>query len=141
MHRKMRAAAAALTVFLILIFLSAYSYQKSNDFVESFPSYGNAERVECMIYENSRPVYAEDCMWPQRETKTDGEQQPKGRFSKISLLYIFILAFTMGLLWRYYIKEKEFFASRQSYWFPMARFLCDLITQEKKDGKKECPVM
>ena len=80
--------------------------------------------------------YAADCIQPEQKNAAVRMRQLKERTLKNLVLFVTVLSILSFSLW--ISLKRAFFAYLQSYLYPMARFLCDLITRQKKDGKKRC---
>ena len=67
--------------------------------------------------------------------KVECGRRMKAGLSKISVLFCLIF-FASAVFFAWAFLKKVYGAYLQSYFYPLARFLCDLVIQQKKDGKK-----
>lgn len=76
-----------------------------------------------------------DFLQHQAVLKVECGRRMKAGLSKISVLFCLIF-FASAVFFAWAFLKKVYGAYLQSYFYPLARFLCDLVIQQKKDGKK-----
>ena len=76
-----------------------------------------------------------DFLQHQAVLKVECGRRMKAGLSKISVLFCLIFS-ASAVFFAWAFLKKVYGAYLQSYFYPLARFLCDLVIQQKKDGKK-----
>lgn len=68
-------------------------------------------------------------------TNADSGRRLKAGFVKTSVLFC-LISFLSSVFFLWAFLKKSYIAYLQSCFYPLARFLCDLLIQQKKDGKR-----
>ncbi|MEE0418686.1 MAG: hypothetical protein UDG86_01410 [Lachnospiraceae bacterium] len=137
MRGKHKAIYAVLCIILISTFLPFWlPLERAADTERIHRVYEESSQQGDVIHMESDHINAADFIQPEQKNTAVRMRQLKERTLKNLVLILTVLSISSFSLW--ISLKRAFFAYLQSYLYPMARFLCDIITRQKKDGKKRC---
>lgn len=136
MKRILKMTAAILCVFFVCISLS-FSFSSGKTEFQSWQSLeqDGTYQNEAVLSSDSDMTVSLDFIQSESETKSMRNyflREPSPRMS--ALFGIFFLLVTSFFLWK--LMKRAFLAYLHSYVYSPAQFLCELLIQHKKDGKK-----